>query len=414
MKLRDIISDIKSGDWGKDALSDNYTEAVYCIRGADIPNINNGEKRILPNRFIKEKAAKTKSLSNNNLVVEISGGSPTQSTGRIAFISNKLLSHYDKKIICSNFCKVIIPQNINPEYLYYYWKDLYNKGVLFPYENGTTGIKNLDLNRFIDEQDIWNPDPDTQQKIVQILKSLGDKIELNRQINANLEEQAQSLFKSWFVDFEPFRNSPFVDSELGKIPKGWKVNSIEDLASYIASGGTPRSLDSSYYDGDIRWFTTKELKDEFLFDSEKHISQTALKNSAAKLFPENTVLMAIYASPTVGRLGILTAESTCNQAAVGIIAKEEIGYAYLYLLLLSERINLNNLASGAAQQNLNVGIVKRYRVLVPTIDILGTFNEIINPIFATIRNNTAQIYNLSALRDTLLPKLMAGEIAIKG
>lgn len=370
MKLRDIISDIKSGDWGKDALSDNYTEAVYCIRGADIPNINNGEKRILPNRFIKEKAAKTKSLSNNNLVVEISGGSPTQSTGRIAFISNKLLSHYDKKIICSNFCKVIIPQNINPEYLYYYWKDLYNKGVLFPYENGTTGIKNLDLNRFIDEQDIWNPDPDTQQKIVQILKSLDDKIELNRQINANLEEQAQSLFKSWFVDFEPFRNSPFVDSELGKIPKGWKVNSIEDLASYIASGGTPRSLDSSYYDGDIRWFTTKELKDEFLFDSEKHISQTALKNSAAKLFPENTVLMAIYASPTVGRLGILTAESTCNQAAVGIIAKEEIGYAYLYLLLLSERINLNNLASGAAQQNLNVGIVKRYRVLVPTIDIL--------------------------------------------
>lgn len=105
MKLRDIISDIKSGDWGKDALSDNYTEAVYCIRGADIPNINNGEKRILPNRFIKEKAAKTKSLSNNNLVVEISGGSPTQSTGRIAFISNKLLSHYDKKIICSNFAK---------------------------------------------------------------------------------------------------------------------------------------------------------------------------------------------------------------------------------------------------------------------------------------------------------------------
>lgn len=257
------------------------------------------------------------------------------------------------------------------------------------------------------------PDLLTQQRIAAILGSLDDKIELNRRINANLEEQAQALFKSWFVDFEPFRDGPFVDSELGKIPKGWKVNSIEDLASYIASGGTPRSLDSSYYDGDIRWFTTKELKDEFLFDSEKHISQTALKNSAAKLFPENTVLMAIYASPTVGRLGILTAESTCNQAAVGIIAKEEIGYAYLYLLLLSERINLNNLASGAAQQNLNVGIVKRYRVLVPTIDILGTFNEIINPIFATIRNNTAQIYNLSALRDTLLPKLMSSELSVE-
>lgn len=256
------------------------------------------------------------------------------------------------------------------------------------------------------------PDISTQRRIVGILGSLDDKIELNRRINANLEAQAQALFRSWFVDFEPFRDGPFVDSELGKIPQGWKICCVEDLASYMVSGGTPKSLDSSYYNGDIRWFTTKELKDGFLFDSEKHISETALKNSAAKLLPENTVLMAIYASPTVGRLGILTAESTYNQAAVGIIVKKEIGYAFLYLLLLSERTNLNNLASGAAQQNLNVGIVKRYRVLVPTIDILNSFNEIVNPIFTTIKNNTAQIHNLSALRDTLLPKLMAGEIKI--
>ena len=256
------------------------------------------------------------------------------------------------------------------------------------------------------------PDISTQRRIVGILGSLDDKIELNRRINANLEAQAQALFRSWFVDFEPFRDGPFVDSELGKIPQGWEICCVEDLASYMVSGGTPKSLDSSYYNGDIRWFTTKELKDGFLFDSEKHISETALKNSAAKLLPENTVLMAIYASPTVGRLGILTAESTYNQAAVGIIAKKEIGYAFLYLLLLSERTNLNNLASGAAQQNLNVGIVKRYRVLVPTIDILNSFNEIVNPIFTTIKNNTAQIHNLSALRDTLLPKLMAGEIKI--
>ncbi len=301
--------------------------------------------------------------------------------------------------------------NVDSKYLYY----LLSQQAFFDYVmSGAKGCKmpRGDKNQIM-QWPVSLPPLAEQKRIAAILGALDDKIELNRRINANLEEQAQALFKSWFVDFEPFRDGPFVDSELGKIPKGWKVNSIEDLASYIASGGTPRSLDSSYYDGDIRWFTTKELKDEFLFDSEKHISQTALKNSAAKLFPENTVLMAIYASPTVGRLGILTAESTCNQAAVGIIAKEEIGYAYLYLLLLSERINLNNLASGAAQQNLNVGIVKRYRVLVPTIDILGTFNEIINPIFATIRNNTAQIYNLSALRDTLLPKLMSSELSVE-
>lgn len=298
------------------------------------------------------------------------------------------------------------------KFVYYFVTSPWFRNIAIKSMVGSSGRQRVQQS-VLENLEVNIPPLEEQKRIAVILGALDDKIELNRRINANLEEQAQALFKSWFVDFEPFRDSPFVDSELGKIPKGWKVNSIEDLASYIASGGTPRSLDSSYYDGDIRWFTTKELKDEFLFDSEKHISQTALKNSAAKLFPENTVLMAIYASPTVGRLGILTAESTCNQAAVGIIAKEELGYAYLYLLLLSERINLNNLASGAAQQNLNVGIVKRYRVLVPTIDILGTFNEIINPIFATIRNNTAQIYNLSALRDTLLPKLMSSELSVE-
>ncbi|MDM8268577.1 restriction endonuclease subunit S [Barnesiella viscericola] len=322
--------------------------------------------------------------------------------GYVAIAKNPIATNQGFKSIIPNIEKV------DSLFLYYLLK--YNKGNIEAMGSGTTfkeisgaTMKNIE---------VLIPHLDEQRKIAGILGALDDKIELNRRINANLEEQAQALFKSWFVDFEPFKDGPFVDSELGEIPQGWKVNTIEDLASYIASGGTPRTLDTSYYDGDIRWFTTKELKDGFLFDSEKHISQTALENSAAKLFPQNTVLMAIYASPTVGRLGILTAESTCNQAAVGIIAKEEIGYIYLYLLLLSERVNLNNLASGAAQQNLNVGIIKRYRVLVPPIDILNVFNKVITPIFSIIRNNTAQIYSLSALRDALLPKLMKGEIKV--
>lgn len=323
--------------------------------------------------------------------------------GYVAIAKNPIATNQGFKSIIPN------PEKVDSLFLYYLLKhnkdniEAMGSGTTFKEVSGAT-MKNIE---------VYLPESlEEQRRIAGILGSLDDKIELNRRINANLEAQAQALFRSWFVDFEPFRDGPFVDSELGKIPQGWKICCVEDLASYMVSGGTPKSLDSSYYNGDIRWFTTKELKDGFLFDSEKHISETALKNSAAKLLPENTVLMAIYASPTVGRLGILTAESTYNQAAVGIIAKKEIGYAFLYLLLLSERTNLNNLASGAAQQNLNVGIVKRYRVLVPTIDILNSFNEIVNPIFTTIKNNTAQIHNLSALRDTLLPKLMAGEIKI--
>lgn len=388
----------KSKDFG------NYPDKVIKIADIQPPIVDMSSLTGIDiSQYNSQKLEKYKT-QKGDYVLAMTGAT----IGKLGRIVSKKNAYINQRVLLFK----PIDKYIDKNYLYYYLCQNTFFSHIRNHIDSETAQPNISANS-IGEFTLTLPSLDEQRRIAAILGALDDKIELNRRINANLEEQAQALFKSWFVDFEPFRDSPFVDSELGKIPKGWKVNSIEDLASYIASGGTPRSLDSSYYDGDIRWFTTKELKDEFLFDSEKHISQTALKNSAAKLFPENTVLMAIYASPTVGRLGILTAESTCNQAAVGIIAKEEIGYTYLYLLLLSERINLNNLASGAAQQNLNVGIVKRYRVLVPTIDILGTFNEIINPIFATIRNNTAQIYNLSALRDTLLPKLMSSELSVE-
>ena len=214
----------------------------------------------------------------------------------------------------------------------------------------------------IQDINILLPSPNEQNRIVSILSALDSKIELNNRINHNLEEQAQALYKSWFVDFEPFKDGKFVESELGMIPEGWSTSTIQALSDRIASGGTPKSTNISFYDGPVKWFTTKELKDGFLFDSEKHISKNAVESSATKIFPMGTVLMAIYASPTVGRLGILTSESSFNQASVAILPKHNIGSEYIFLHLLSERDRLNNLASGAAQQNLNVGIVKNYPV----------------------------------------------------
>lgn len=244
----------------------------------------------------------------------------------------------------------------------------------------------------------------TQRKIAAVLGALDDKIENNRKICANLEAQAQAIFKSWFVDFEPFG---------GKMPQGWKMEPLEGMAEQIASGGTPRTKEESYYKGLIRWYSTKELKDCFLFDSEKHISEDAVANSAAKVFPRNTILMAIYAAPTVGRLGILDSESTFNQAAVGIVARQEIGYAYLYLQLLNAREALNLMAVGSCQQNLNVGVVKSYQVLRPDDVILCKFNNLVDGLFDEIRALTKETRSLAAMRDALLPKLMSGEIDVE-
>ena len=234
----------------------------------------------------------------------------------------------------------------------------------------------------------------------------------NRRRNDNLEQQAKALYKSWFVDFEPFKEGKFIESELGVIPEGWSIGKIEDLTTRMASGGTPKSMNPDFYSGDICWFTTKELTDGFLIDSEKHISQSAIENSAAKVFPKGSVLMAIYAAPTVGRLGILSCDAAFNQAAVALIPKTGIGPGYIYLTLYNERNNFNNLSSGAAQQNLNVGLVRNYPTCIPPQDVLADFENKILPIFNNIERNQIEISTLTTLRDTLLPKLMSGELKI--
>ncbi len=153
----DLIESTLGGDWGKESLSGNYTEMVYCVRGADIPEVKAGNKGKMPIRYILPKNYILKHLVAGDIIVEISGGSPTQSTGRVAAISQSLLDRYDKGMICTNFCRAIKPKDGYSMFIYYYWQYLYNQNVFFLYENGTTGIKNLDLTGFITSQEIVLP-----------------------------------------------------------------------------------------------------------------------------------------------------------------------------------------------------------------------------------------------------------------
>lgn len=150
----DLVERAVGGDWGKDLPSGNNKEMVYCIRGADIPEVRVGNKGKMPTRYILPKNYAAKKLMDGDIVVEISGGSPTQSTGRAAVVSAALLSRYDKGMVCSNFCKALKPIAGFSMYVYYYWQHLYDTGVFFSYENGTTGIKNLDIKGFLETEPI--------------------------------------------------------------------------------------------------------------------------------------------------------------------------------------------------------------------------------------------------------------------
>ena len=182
----ELIKSTLNGDWGKEAPTGNNAEKVYCIRGADIPEVKAGNKGKIPTRYILPKNYATKQLTSGDIVVEISGGSPTQSTGRCTAITQSLLDRYDSGMVCTNFCKAMKPKEGYSLFIYYYWQYLYGKGVFFSYENGTTGIKNLDFSGFIETETILIPPVDIVIAFDDYCKSFFNQIFANGKQNEHL------------------------------------------------------------------------------------------------------------------------------------------------------------------------------------------------------------------------------------
>jgi len=178
--LNQFIANEKTGDWGKESAQANYTRKVTCIRGTDLNSILQTQQLNAPERFILEKNAH-KLLQQNDLVIEISGGSPTQSTGRAAYITNEVMSMFGNPLICSNFCKAIsVKKDLHLFFVYYLWQHLYDNGVFFGYEGKTSGIKNLLYENFISSYKIALPDEEALTKFNNAIRPLSSAIVANR------------------------------------------------------------------------------------------------------------------------------------------------------------------------------------------------------------------------------------------
>ena len=317
---------------------------------------------------------------------------PTVIVGRVGAYCGSVYIERRPFWLSDNALGVTVKNGSDLNFIYYLLKsiDLNNKSV--------GGAQPLLTQGILNSISVKVPNLETQKKIADILGTIDEKIELNRRMNETLEQMGQALFRHYFID------NPEAER--------WERVPISELCEKVASGGTPATKREDYYGGDVQWYSTKELKDGFLFGSEKTITEEGLGNSAAKLFPAQTVMMAIYAAPTVGRLGVLTSKASFNQATCGLVAKEEVGYEFIYLYLLLSRTELNNMANGAAQQNINVGKVRDFKVMSPNEATLSEFRKEIAPIFTTIKNNSEHIQTLTILRDTLLPRLINGKVKV--
>lgn len=394
--------------WTKQKISDIVIEKVIRYTPTSAENLP-----YIGLEHIEEGSLKLNSIGNSD---EVKSQKKKFYKGDILYGS---LRPYFRKVIKANFdgvsstdITILKPkENINRDFLFYLIasQEFINKASMA--SNGTkmprAGWK------IVKDFSFGIPEPRIQSKIGLILSTYDDLIENNEKRIRILEEMAQRLYTQWFVKFgfPGHEKVKMVNSgtKFGLIPKGWEVKKVKDLYN-TSSGGTPsRKNETEFYeDGSILWVKTKELNDSYILDTEEKISEIALKKSSAKLFPENTVLVAMYGA-TIGKLGILSEESTTNQACCAFLLRNELFSSYYIFQFLKDNIKkLISLAFGGAQPNVSQTTIGNLLILKPANDILNTFNGKAEALFREILLLQKQVKNLSVIRDLLIPRLVTG------
>jgi len=379
-KIKNIVSKITSGGTPKSSEASYYD--------GNIPWLNTKEVNF--NRITKTERCITENGLNNSSAKWIPKGAVIiamygATAAKVAYSLIDLTTNQ----AC---CNLIIDNNIaNSQFVYYYikssYEDLLNLACGAAQQNLSVGV--------IADFSILLPSLVEQNRIVSILGSLDDKIDLLHRENATLEAMAETLFRQWFIE-EAKENGIC----LGEVVK-------------TTSGGTPSRKKEEYYNnGNIAWVKSKELQCSYILDTEEKITEYAVANSSAKLLPENSILIAMYGA-TVGEYGILAKPMTCNQAVCALIPNENYPYTFLYLWAKSMQEDFVNLACGAAQQNISQELIKQ-QYISTDLKLIADFHTLVNPYMKKIKLNQEMIGTLIQMRDGLLPKLMNREISIYG
>ena len=300
-----------------------------------------------------------------------------------------------------NCVKLINLNKVDRLYLYYY---LSSKIGQIEIQKGIVGAVQAKLPiKNIENIEISLPPLAEQKRIADILSAIDDKIELNRRINANLEQQAQALYKSWFVDFEPFG---------GKMPEDWREGTLEDIGE-VVGGGTPSKSISDYYTSNgIAWITPKDLSlthAKFTSKGEIDITELGYVNSSAKLMPRGSILFSSRAP--IGYISIAKNDVCTNQGFKSIVPNNG-QTAYIYCYLKENILNIEQQASGSTFKEVSGSLMKSQKIIIPNDITLTQFECIMQPIFTKQEKLEEENKNLTTLRDTLLPKLMSGEIKV--
>ena len=415
-KLRDV-ADFQKGFAFKS--KDYQDTGVKIVKVSNLTNdsIDLSQCVCIDNELSKKYNDKYELMSGDIIITTV-GSWPTNPASVVGKVI-KVPTDANNTLLNQNAVRVRSNSNINQRYLYYLLKNETFKEYIVGTAQGSANQAS------ITQEDIKNFEfelhpLEEQEKIANILSSLDDKIELNNEMNKTLEEMAQSIFKRWFVNFEfpnedgePYKSSggEMVDSALGMIPNGWEVKTLDDIGDII-SGGTPSTKNEEYYGGYISWITPKDLSGynrKFISKGERCITELGLQKSSAKLLPKGTVLFSSRAP--IGYVAIAEKEVSTNQGFKSVVCNEEImNNNYVYYFLKYNKENIENVSSGSTFKEISGTHMKNIKIIVPRKFILDKFNDIIESFDSLLKKNYEDMDVLEQIRDSLLPKLMTGDV----
>ena len=381
VKLGDVIISANTGlDAIKRAPIVDYNTGIKCLRIQDI-----SQNKLFDSWGfceVEENNFNRFSLKKGDILVARTGAT----IGVNIQIKDNLTAVYNNGLIRLKINNEIA----NNKFVFYNLQTQYYKNFINAISAGTSTQPNMQINSLLSFE-IPFPPLEIQEKIARILLSLDDKIELNNKINQNLERQADLLFNDLFLE----------DKDCIK---------LSEVIS-TTSGGTPSRKNLNFYtNGSFCWVKSKELNGTFITKTEEKINQLAIEKSSAKLLPPYSVLLAMYGA-TVGEYAIISKEMTCNQAICAIIPNEKYPYTYIYEYIKLSKEKIKTLAIGSAQQNISQVLIKDLPVH-KNINKIKEYHFKTRNLFELIKNNQIENEKLTQLRDTLLPKLMSGEIDV--
>ena len=342
-------------------------------------------------------------IAENDVLLNITG----DSVARVCKVPKTLLPARVNQHVA------IVRANINlldANYLKYSLLENTNKSILLTLASaGAT--RNALTKGMIEDFELKLPPLPEQKAIASILSTIDDKIENNLAINKTLEDMAMALYKHWFVDFGPFQDGEFVDSKLGPIPKGWEIKRLDEIIE-IKRGGSPRPIQDFMAEKGLPWLKISDAtasNSPFLYSTKEFIKKEGLRKTV--LIKSGSIILSNSATPG---LPIFIEFDTCvHDGWLHFPKINRFNRYILYLLFLDIKEHLIQQGNGSVFTNLKTDILKSQLIKLPDINIENDFSNQIAPWFEEIRNNTEENLKLSKLRDTLLPKLISGEVRLK-